>query len=182
MYGLIRNALPFYRKLVKDLDTYEFQINPYGTRVTKNEIFNKQMVIVWRMGDLKVSHINSFEMTKFAGYISSIYGVPTVHRGKVHNYLGIYLDYSDQGRVKVSIIKCLDSVLQEFPYNLGATVATPDADNLFKVCDDFKKEPTRGSGTELLPHSNTITIHKYQGATRHTDSSDIPHHMCKETR
>jgi hypothetical protein len=29
LYGLLRSALLFYKKLVKDLEDYRFEINPY---------------------------------------------------------------------------------------------------------------------------------------------------------
>ena len=69
------------------------------------------MKLVCHVGFLKMSHVDSFEITKFAGYLSRIYGRITVYRIKVHEYLGIDLDYSKQGTVKVSMIKYLDSVL-----------------------------------------------------------------------
>ena len=58
-----------------------------------NTINNKQMMAVWHLDDLKVSHVDSFEITKFSGYLSTIYGELTVHRGKRHDYLVMYLDY-----------------------------------------------------------------------------------------
>ena len=72
-YGLLRSALLFYRKLVKDLDSYGFQINPYDPCVANNIINNNQMTLLWHVSDLKVSHFNRFEMTKFAGYLARIY-------------------------------------------------------------------------------------------------------------
>ena len=76
---------------------------------------NYQMMIVWYVDNLKVSHVDSFEIIKFYGYLSIIYGGPTVHKGKVHNYLGMYLDQSKQGIVKASMIKYLQSVLKYTP-------------------------------------------------------------------
>ena len=37
-----------------------------------------------------------------------------VHIGKIHYYLGMYLDYSETGLVNFSIIKYLQKVLDEF--------------------------------------------------------------------
>ena len=65
----------------------------------------KHVAVVWNVHDLKVPHVYSFETTKFAGYLSSIYGVLTVHRGKLHYYLGMDLNYIEQGTVKFSMIK-----------------------------------------------------------------------------
>ena len=72
---------------MKDLEAYGFQIKPYDPCVAKKMIKNKQMAVVWHVDDLKVSHVDSFEITKFVGYITSIYGGIKVHIGKVHAYL-----------------------------------------------------------------------------------------------
>ena len=67
--------------------------------------------------------------------MSSIYGGLVVHWGKMHNYLVMELDYRKKVTVNISMIKCLDSLLQSFPENLGATAVTPAYDHLFKVHD-----------------------------------------------
>ncbi len=62
------------------------------------------------------------------------------HTGNVHNYLGIYLDYSGNGKVKVSMIKYLHKLLNEFlEYRtLSNFSATAAKDHLFQIRD--KKE------------------------------------------
>ena len=67
-------------------------------------INNKHMTVVFNVDDLKVSHGKSFEITNFAGYLSSIYGGLTVYRGEVHDYLGMYLNYIKQVKSKGSMI------------------------------------------------------------------------------
>ena len=64
------------------------------------------------MDDLNVSHVDSFEIAKLSGYLPRIYEGLMVRRGKVHEYLGMDLNYSKKGTVKVSMIKFLGSVLQ----------------------------------------------------------------------
>ena len=71
----------------------------------KKIINNKNIMVVWHMDDLKVSHVDSFEITKFEGYLPSIYGGLIVHRGKLHDYLVMYLRYIGQVTVKLSMIK-----------------------------------------------------------------------------
>ena len=102
---ILCRELLFYRKLVKDLEEYGLQINPYNPCVAKKMINKKRMMVVWNVDNLKVSHVKSFETNKFSGYLSIIYGRLTVNRGKVHDYLVIDLDYSKQVTVKVSMIK-----------------------------------------------------------------------------
>jgi hypothetical protein len=44
------------------------------------------MTITWHVDDLKVLHVDPFQITKFAAYLASIYGNSlVVHRGKVHS-------------------------------------------------------------------------------------------------
>ena len=100
----------------------------------------KHMTVVWHMDDLKVSHIDSFEVTKFAGYLSIIYDGLSLHKGKMYDYLGIDLDCRKQGTVKLFMIKYLDSMLQESPEYLGMTAATPIADHFFTVRNEGKKQ------------------------------------------
>ena len=98
------------------------------------------MKVVWHMYDLKVSHVDSFEIIKVVGYLSSIHGGLTVHRLKVHDYLAMDIEYIYQGIVKVSLIKYMDSVLQELPEQLGTTASTLAADHLFTVYKEAKTQ------------------------------------------
>ena len=91
------------------------------------------MTLVRYDDDLKVSHESSFEITKFALYLEDVYDGLTVHRGTVHNYLGMDLNFSEDGEVKVLIIKYINSILREFPEYLGEIATSPVADHMFKV-------------------------------------------------
>ena len=42
-----------------------------------------------------------------------------MNRRKLHNYLGIELDYCEELIVRVSMIKYINSILSEFPENVG---------------------------------------------------------------
>ena len=92
MYGLLHNMIMFYRKLVKKLEAYGYEINPYGPCVAENIINDKQMTVVWHVNYLKVLHVNRFEIPKFSGYLYSIYEGIIVHRVTVHYYLVMGLD------------------------------------------------------------------------------------------
>jgi hypothetical protein len=65
MYGLLRSALLFYRKLVGELESAGFKLNPYDPCVANKMINGKQMTVCWHVDDLKVSHIDPSEVTKF---------------------------------------------------------------------------------------------------------------------
>jgi len=106
MYGMLQSSLLFYRKLVGELIEYGFKLNPYDPCVANMEIEGFQLTVTWHVDDLKVSHIDPFQVTRFAEYLASIYGEKlTVNRGKVHDYLGMDLDFSTKGKVKIGQIK-----------------------------------------------------------------------------
>ncbi len=59
IYGLLKSALLFYKKIVANLQNYEapFVINPYDPCVANTIINGKQMTITWHVDDLKVLHV-----------------------------------------------------------------------------------------------------------------------------
>jgi len=102
LYGMLKSALWFYKKL--DLKHYGFVINPYDPCVANATINGKQMTVTCHVDDLKVSHKDPAEITKFANYLAVIYEEKlTVHRELIHDYLGMDLDYKANGNVGISI-------------------------------------------------------------------------------
>ena len=57
-------------------------------------------------------------------------------RGKKHDYLGIWLDYSIPGEVRISVEEYLRVVIDDFPEEITDTLETPAAENLFNIRDD----------------------------------------------
>eukprot|EP00804_Cyclotella_cryptica_P021176 CCRYP_001489-RA/>CCRYP_001489-RA protein AED:0.41 eAED:0.35 QI:0/-1/0/1/-1/1/1/0/615 len=136
MYGMLRSSLLFYQKLVKDLEAFGFELNPYDPCVANKMVNGEQMTLTWHVDDLKVSHKDAFELTKFILYLARIYGDKiTVNRGKYHDYLGMDLDYSVPGKLRVSMIKYVDKILKDFPQAITKTSSTPAADHLFQIRD-----------------------------------------------
>ena len=61
----------------------------------------------------------------------------TISREKVHNYLGVDLDFGTRpGTLIIPMIKYLQNIIDEFLEVLGGTKVCPMGDNLFKVQDD----------------------------------------------
>ena len=88
-------------------------------------INGKQMTVTWHVNNLKVSHVDPFQNTKFTVYLASIYGNGlVVHRGQVHDYLGMDLNYTKDGIVQVSMIKYTSKILTKFPKPITTSCAT----------------------------------------------------------
>ena len=54
----------------------------------------------------------------------------------MHDYLGVDMDYSSKGKVRVSMIKYLSNILDGFSKELGKPVSDPAADHLFQIRDE----------------------------------------------
>ena len=114
LYGMLRSALLFYLKPVKDLKACGFELNPYYPCVANKMINGHQMTVIWHVDDLKLSQKSELEITKFIVYIGKLNGNKiTVNQGDVHDYLGMDIDYSEKrkGIVKVSMIKYVEKIL-----------------------------------------------------------------------
>jgi hypothetical protein len=57
----------------------------------------------------------------------------TIHRGNTHDYLGMQLDYSVKGKVKVRMIEYVSEMLKHFPqtFEENKVATTPASDALF---------------------------------------------------
>ena len=141
MYGLLHSTLLFYLKLRRDLEEFGFVINDYDPCVANKVVNGHQMTVVWHVDDLKVSHKDQREITKLLLHLGRIYGPNiTVNKGKIHDYLGIDFDFSEDGIVKLSMIRNLERIFSDFPEEIGKVCATPASDHLFEVRDSQETE------------------------------------------
>ena len=68
-------------------------------------------------------------------------GAIKLKRGKIHEYLGMQLDFSVVGKVKITMFDYIQVMLEDFhKFGPNKTIfCTPAADHLFKVRDDQPK-------------------------------------------
>ena len=140
IYGTLNAALMFWLKLSGDLERWGFIQNPYDWCVMNKIINGKQCTILWHVDDLKISHVDAEVVTGVLKQINDEYGAEgeiTSTRGKIHDYLGMTLDFSTPGTVQITMIDYIHAMLDELPEELKKGVAvTPAADHLFKVNND----------------------------------------------
>jgi hypothetical protein len=120
-----------------------------------NKIINgKQCTIVWHVDDLKISHVDPKVNTTILNLLDAKYGQEivagkraplTINRGKKHGYLGMILDYSEAGYVKINMCANLQKILEEMPEDMDGTANSPAADHLFQIVDGIEDldEPTK---------------------------------------
>jgi hypothetical protein len=71
VYGMMKSALLFYRKLVADLKSLGYEINPYDPCVTNKTINGKQMTICWHVDDLFVGHKDPTVVTDLLRWLAN---------------------------------------------------------------------------------------------------------------
>ena len=122
LYGIMKAALLFYKRFVQDLLSIGFIINPYDPCVANKNVRGLQLTIVWHVDNLKVSHRQMFVLNKIIRWLKSTYerlfddgsGAMSVSRGKIHEYLGMTMDFSVPGEVKITMIPYTKEIIQLF--------------------------------------------------------------------
>ena len=62
-----------------------------------------------------------------------------VVRGKIHDYLAMILDFTQDGVLKLDMKYYIEGMIEDFPYDVTAIKSTPWTEKLFKVQKDAKK-------------------------------------------
>ena len=68
----------------------------------------------------------------------------SISRGEVHDYLGMFFDYSTKGQAHITMYQYIDELLQKVPirYTQGIGAATPAPTNLYEVRDPDNENVT----------------------------------------
>ena len=103
LYSCLKIGPLFYENLVGDMEACGFRINPYDPCVANKMVGRKQLTVWWNVDYLKISRVDANEVSKMIQWLESEYGEMHGSRGKRHNYLGMWLDYSIPGEVRISM-------------------------------------------------------------------------------
>jgi hypothetical protein len=105
-------------------------------------IDGKQCTILWHVDDLKISHIDPAVNTGIINMIDAEFGKEapiTVTRGRIHDYLGMTLDYTEKGKVKIKMLDYVTKMLADLPTEMDGKAPTPAANHVFMVDDNQTK-------------------------------------------
>jgi hypothetical protein len=136
LYGTLQASLLFWKDLSGNLKKWGLEINPYDWYVANKTINGKQCTILCHIDDIKVSHEDLDVVSEIIELFKGAYGKEaplTIARGKVHEYLGMTLTYSVEGKVKVTMLKYIKNMLLEMPEEWTGEAATPVSNHLFEV-------------------------------------------------
>ena len=113
-----------------------FELNPYDPCVANKIIDGRQCTIIWHVDDLKVSHVDKAVLDVLIQTFTDRYGKEaplTVRSGKIAEYLGMTIDYTEGGKVKFSMLEYVERLLEEAADDMKGTAMTPAANHLFKI-------------------------------------------------
>jgi hypothetical protein len=109
--------------------------------------------------DLKLSHDDVQVVDQQVQLLSDEFGEEmelTIRRGKVHDYLGIRFDFTQKGKVTMTMNDFIQELLKECPDDLmKGTSTTPAALHLFAVNPDCEK---LDSDTSTMYHHLTAKL------------------------
>ena len=143
LYRIMKAALLFYIKFGANLKSVGFQLNPYDPCVANKIVDGAQLTVVWNVDYLKVSHVDRGVVMQMSVWLKKTYErlfkdssrAMKLNRGMIHEYLGMTLDYSTRGEVKITMYNYIRDIITDFkqydPSNKNAR--TPAAHHLFKV-------------------------------------------------
>jgi hypothetical protein len=154
LYGTLQAALLFWENLSKFLiSELGFALNPYDSCVANKTIEGSQCTILWHVDDHKVSHASEKVIDQIIDKLEERYGQEaplSITRGKVHDYLGMTIDFSVEGKVQFRMDDYIERLLEDCPEDMDGTAVTPAAHYLFQVNEN---------NPELLDPSQADTFH-----------------------
>mmetsp|Transcript_10242 Transcript_10242/g.30240 ORF Transcript_10242/g.30240 Transcript_10242/m.30240 type:complete len:131 (-) Transcript_10242:374-766(-) len=108
------------------------------------------------MNDLKLSNEDENEVTKMIKWMKGIYGEDMkVSQGKKHDYLGMELDFSCPGEVKVGMVSYLKGIVTDFPEKIKGRASSPTVKYLFDVCPEGEGIKLNEERKRAFHHSTT---------------------------
>jgi Reverse transcriptase (RNA-dependent DNA polymerase) len=136
LYGTFRAALLFWKKLSAQLQEWGYNINLYDQCVANKIIDGSQCTIIWHVDDLKVSHVNPDIVSSEISKLSTVFGKEaplTVYCGKIHEYLGMTINFSDNGKVMIKMMDYIVKLLAECPEDMAGLANPPGGNHLFQI-------------------------------------------------
>ena len=144
LYGALQSALLWWKEVRRFLiDEQHFTENPYDPCVVNKMVKGKQCTVGWHIDDFMISHVDPQVVEAVVAAMNHRFGKEkplTVTRGKVHDYLGMNIDFSVDGSVSFDMPKYVNNLIDECPPDLrNGPCNSPAANHLFQVNDKAGK-------------------------------------------
>ena len=139
IYGTMNAALLAYKKLAKLFRSWDFKMNPYDACVWNKMVNDKQFTILFHIDDLMLGHLCPNIVTFYIQKLQKEYGSLanlTVTRGRLHEFLGMTIDFRVKLEARFSQYDFLKKLLNSLPVSLSTGLKNTAApEYLFKTTD-----------------------------------------------
>ena len=136
-------ALIDYKKLAKCLKSWDYKMNPYDPCVWNKIVLGTQLTLIFHADDALMSHALLSVVTEHMKLLDEGHGENdplTVTRGKIHEHLGMTLDFRTKGSVAFAQYDATKKYWCSLPTELrGEYKSVPVPENLFKVDEDLPR-------------------------------------------
>ena len=137
IYGTLLGSRLFYDKLKGILVNMGFEMNDYDKCTFNKTIDGQQCTIQFHVDDLKLSFLRQGELDTIIDQLNEIFGsegeMLAASYGKIHEYLGMTIDWSEKGRVMFTMYDYLEDILQETPPEFDGDAVTSARSNMFQT-------------------------------------------------
>ena len=144
-------------------------------------IDGKQCTVGWHVDDLMTTHVSDDVITELFDKLNEVFGKETplsISRGTKHDYLGMELDFSEPGVLRVSMFDYIKGVLAGVPDEMNkGTAVTPAAKHLFDVNDD----PTQLDDKRREDYHRITMQLQYLSQRARPDLRPAVSFLCKRT-
>lgn len=146
-------SLLYYQKFTNSLRENGYKMNPYDPCVWNKTIDGEQCTICFHVDDCKISHKSSKVLDQTIAWLRRDYesifedgsGEMKVHRGKIHKYLGMTLDFSTKRQVTISMFDYVKDVVSAWD-----KAAPKMDDNGFKLVENKRGKKKSSAAPEDL--------------------------------
>jgi hypothetical protein len=137
LYGCIESSKLWYDHVSNNLISIGYKRNSYDKCIFNKTVNGHRITVILYVDDLKITSTSRSTAIELIEKLREIYKEITVTEGSIHSYLGMTFDYSDSGKVKITIEGYTKDLLNT--YNISGKAASPALDNLFVVRDTSVK-------------------------------------------
>ena len=131
LYGCIESAKLWYDLISSKLIELGYTQNPYDVCVFNKTMNEVQLTVTLYVDDLMMTCASEELLDSAIAEVQSLFQGSTVHRGKLHSYLGMVFDFTTDGSVSVKMDGYVDDIIKE--YGVTGTAASPASTDLFDI-------------------------------------------------
>ena len=112
------------------MENIGFKIYTYNQCVANKMVKGHQNTVIWRVDDIKSSHVSHKINDEFLEWLKKMYGEDGIGkvkatREKERDYLGMKLIYTQSGKLEVDMRDYIQETIKEFPDELNGKSNTP---------------------------------------------------------